>query len=76
MVLIEDRCTHLGAESEDGHVSTVGKNDVCQSSDDIHQVGVLGPRMPMDGLTAFDQDRRILYSGPDDGDKGSGQNAE
>ena len=68
--------TDLGTESEDGHVSTVGKDDVGQGSDDVLEVWVLRPSMPVDLLSVLDQNRWILYSGADDGDEGCGQDTQ
>jgi hypothetical protein len=64
-----DYSTYLGAKGEDGHVTTIRKDDVGQSTNNILQIRVLGPSVPVNLLTILDQDGRILNPCSDDGDE-------
>lgn len=48
---------------------------VLLTSNDVHEVGVLRERVPLDGDVVLDQHRRVLDTGTDDGDEGGRQDA-
>jgi hypothetical protein len=65
---------HLGAEGETSQRSTVGKDDVGETSNDVHQRRVLGESVPVNRSLAVGQDNVVLDTDSDHDDHSRSEN--